>query len=514
MVLWGTWSPTDAVSLDRTNPGSTASSTQHRRGMSYRNRRSHEVGSGREGVGYTAEMRNRRWIAAATALALAAVGCEQAEQIHDRFRDLTPYEAYQDGLTNAGLSETALARDWLIAGQTAVDAAAPVSLPFEEEGFITPEEPRAMAYRVEIARGQKLTAEVSLDTDDGTRVFVDLFRVPASPDDPPRPVISTDSVPGTFVHEPWRAGEYILRLQPELLRGGQYRVTLRLDAQLAFPVEGRDMRAALSLWGVDRDGGRRSHEGVDIFAKRGTPVLATSAGVINRVDVTNLGGKVVWLRDPVRNANIYFAHLDSQYVQNGDRVQPGDTIGFVGNTGNARTTPPHLHFGVYRRGEGAVDPAPFIRRPVGELPSLTVDLSRLGSTVRLSSDGILLRAAPGTNTPVIREMSEHTPLRVLGGSGDFYRVRLPDGIQGYVAARLTEDATAPVGQQAIASQQTVLAAPMSAAPVVSRLEQGAEVPVLGRFDGDGYVYVVSPNGGSGWVQNAQPQGEEQNQDGP
>ena len=109
-------------------------------------------------------------------------------------------------------------------------------------------------------------------------------------------------------------------------------------------------------------------------------MLATSAGTINRVSVTNLGGKVVWIRDPVRNANIYFAHLDSQVVQNGDRVEVGDTIGFVGNTGNARTTPPHLHFGIYRRGEGAVDPAPFIR-PVPRVRPATIsaDLHRLGS---------------------------------------------------------------------------------------------------------------------------------------
>lgn len=446
-------------------------------------------------------------MAFAGAVLLSASACEQTEQVQDRFRDLTPYEVYQEGLSEAGLTGTALARDWLAAGRDAVDAAAPVSLPFEEEGFITPEDPGAMAYRVTIGRGQKLTAEVTLEGEENTRVFLDLFRVPSSPDDPPRPVISSDSVPGAFVHEPWRGGDYILRLQPELLRGGQYRVTLRLDAQLAFPVEGHDMRAAQSLWGVDRDGGRRSHEGVDIFARRGTPVLATSAGIINRVDVTNLGGKVVWLRDPIRNANIYFAHLDSQYVRNGDRVEVGDTVGFVGNTGNARTTPPHLHFGVYRRGEGAVNPAPFIRRPRGELAQMTADLAQLGSTVRLRNSGIRLRSAPGLRTPVIRELSEHTPLRVLGGSGDFYRVRLPDGVQGYVAARLTEDVSRPLGQQAIVAQQTVLSAPTRAAPAVARLDRGTEVPVLGRFDG--FVYVVSPDGNPGWVEDAQQQQDEE-----
>ncbi len=440
-------------------------------------------------------------------LVVGLVACEEVEQVQDRFRDLTPYEAYQESLSEAGLAQTALGRDWTAAGRGAVEAAAPVSLPFEEEGFITAESPGAMAYRVTIGSGQKLTAEVTLESDDDTRVFVDLFRLPASEADPPRPIISSDSVPGAFVHEPRRGGDFILRLQPELLRGGQYRISLKLDAQLAFPVEGHGMRSVQSVFGVDREGGRRSHEGVDIFARRGTPVLATSNGVVNRVDLTNLGGKVVWLRDPVRNANIYFAHLDSQYVSNGDRVEIGDTLGFVGNSGNARTTPPHLHFGVYRRGEGAIDPSPFIRQPSGTVAELTADLDRLGSWVRLRNDGIWLRSAPGLRTPVVRELAQHTPVRVLGGSGDYFRVRLPNGLQGYVAARLTEDTSEPVAQQIVASAESVRARPTTGAPVMARLGQGEEVPVLGRFDG--YLYVMGPQGLPGWMQDGDQQQDEQ-----
>lgn len=62
--------------------------------------------------------------------------------------------------------------------------------------------------------------------------------------------------------------------------------------------------------------------------------------------MTPRGGKVVWMRDEARGMSLYYAHLDSQHVAAGAYVRPGDTLGFVGKTGNARTTPPHLHFGI------------------------------------------------------------------------------------------------------------------------------------------------------------------------
>lgn len=452
---------------------------------------------GRTGWGWT-DTEVAWWARAAVVVALATLtGCEQVEQVQDRFRDMTPYESYEASLAAAGLIETALGRDWIMAGREAVESPVAVSLPFQEEGFITAEDPAAMAYRVSIGRGQRLTAEITLNSDEQTRVFLDLFRVPANEADPLRPVISSDSVPGEFVIEPWRGGEYVLRLQPELLRGGTYGVTLRLEAQLAFPVEGYSMRGVQSIFGADRDGGRRSHAGVDIFARRGTPVLATSAGRVNRVEITNLGGKVVWVRDPVRKSNIYFAHLDSQYVRNNDQVQIGDTLGFVGNTGNARTTPPHLHFGIYRSREGAVDPYPFLNPPRGSLAEQSADLDQLGEWVRLVNDGIRLRAAPGRSGAILRELGQHTPLLVLGGSGEYFRVRAPEGLDGYVAARLTEPVDSPLRSQVSAAGRAILLEPNDDALVMVWLKPGEEIPVLGQYEG--FLYVRAPSGLTGWI---------------
>lgn len=431
------------------------------------------------------------------ALVFVASGCEQVEKVQDGWRDRTPHEAYLASLSDAGLTGTALVEEWIAASRAAVANAPVVQLPFQEEGYIAPEEAGATAYRVHIGRGQRLTAHVGVTTTEGTRVFVDLFRVPDDSTDVLRPVLAVDTIPGDFEYEPWRGGEFILRVQPELLRGGRYEVVLRLEAQLAFPVEGRNERAILSGWGADRDGGRRSHEGVDIFAPRGTPVLAAADGVIRRVQVTRLGGKVVWLRDPVRNASLYFAHLDSQAVRAGQRVRTGDVLGFVGNTGNARTTNPHLHFGVYRRGEGAVDPAPFLRRPRGSLAELTADVRDLGAWRRTGDEAIRLRAAPGRRAAVVRELERYTPVRLLAGSGEWYRVRLPDGTSGYLAARLTEAMDRPLETRTASVRSPLLREPAAGAPVVSELDPGQQLPVLGHYGT--YLYVRAPGGSAGWI---------------
>src|SRR5690606_34516188 len=177
----------------------------------------------------------------------------------------------------------------------------------------------------------------------------------------------------------------------------------------------------------------------------------------------------------------------------------GDTLGFVGNTGNARTTPPHLHFGVYRRGEGPIDPFPYLDPPSAVVAALTADLTLLGRWVRVTSEGLRLRASPNTRSDVLRQLERHTPLRVLGGSGEFFRVRLPDGSLGYVAARLTEATDRPVAAEITESEATVLLRPTGDAPAVATLPVGGEVAIYGRYGG--YLYVRGPEGHTGWLES-------------
>lgn len=117
---------------------------------------------------------------------------------------------------------------------------------------------------------------------------------------------------------------------------------------LMNPVVGATKQSIISIYGDARDNGRK-HEGIDIVAPRGTMVVAPTEGEIIEVGYNILGGKVIWMNDAKAKRSYYFAHLDSQIVTKGMIVKRGDTLGTVGNTGNARRTRSHLHFGIYKK---------------------------------------------------------------------------------------------------------------------------------------------------------------------
>lgn len=119
---------------------------------------------------------------------------------------------------------------------------------------------------------------------------------------------------------------------------------------LLVPVEGIEPADLDNTFNARRSGGR-THRAIDIMAPRGTPVLAVSDGEIVRVHSNRLGGKVLYLRSPDEEYDFYYAHLNdyAEGIEIGMQVRQGDVLGYVGNTGNARRTPPHLHFQVLKR---------------------------------------------------------------------------------------------------------------------------------------------------------------------
>ena len=139
------------------------------------------------------------------------------------------------------------------------------------------------------------------------------------------------------------------------------REAVNLDSvYLQLPVAGLTTRHLNDTWGAARSEGR-THEGIDIFASRNTPVLSASDGVIIRQGESDRGGTVVWIYG-TDGLSHYYAHLENFSDHKvGQNVAAGDTIGYVGNSGNAITTPPHLHYGVYTD-TGATNPYPLLTR--------------------------------------------------------------------------------------------------------------------------------------------------------
>jgi murein DD-endopeptidase MepM/ murein hydrolase activator NlpD len=129
---------------------------------------------------------------------------------------------------------------------------------------------------------------------------------------------------------------------------------------LPIPVDGVTRARLSDSWGQARDGGR-GHQGIDIFAPRGTPVRSTTAGVVVDKALRGLGGRFVSILD-AGGFRHYYAHLEDWGTQAiGDRVEAGEVIGFVGNSGNAAVSPTHLHYGIYAPDGQAIEPFPLLR---------------------------------------------------------------------------------------------------------------------------------------------------------
>jgi murein DD-endopeptidase MepM/ murein hydrolase activator NlpD len=423
-------------------------------------------------------------------VALVAGACADAgAPIRRNLSADTTHEEYSAALTELGLDQVALGRDWLAAATRALAQPVAIAMPFAETGYLAPEEPDAVAYRFDVERGRRLAIEVAFESSQPARLFVDLFEM--REDRPPRRVAGLDPGQRVLEYDVRWTGPHLLRLQPELLRGGRYTVSQRTLASLQSPVRGFTPAAVRSGFGAPRDGGARNHHGIDIFRPRGTPVVAAADGFA-RLDESPRGGRVVWLRDARTNRRIYYAHLDDWALESDGEVRAGDVLGYVGNTGNAITTPPHLHFGVYDR--GPTDPLPYLQRDDPAPPQIRAALDRLGHWMRVSARRAALRDAPiGETAETV--LAPRLVVRVLGATADSYRVELPDGVRGLLRARDLTPVADAIATTALSGP--VHEQPYPTAPVVASLDEPVRVAVLGQF-GD-FNLVRLPDARLGWV---------------
>ena len=426
--------------------------------------------------------------------------CEEIQQIGERARPATPHEKYALSLKQAGLEGSELGRSWMGAARHAIAVPVSVTLPFSETTYFPATEARATAYKVVQRRGQRLVVDVQSAPGSAARVFVDLFalRSDGMLHSVESAVLDTGSV--LLAEESDYDSSYVVRIQPELLESARVTVRFRVEPLLSFPLPNASNQSVQSFWGAARDGGRRQHQGVDIFAPRGTPVLAVAAGHISHVGSSRLGGNVVFLRDMRRGQNIYYAHLERQLVRDGQRVEAGDTIGTVGTTGNAQGGAPHLHFGIYRRGFGAIDPFHYIRIEDQATPVIRADTSLVGMLARSAAAMLDVRLAPNAKSPAVAQLQRGVPFVIEAAAGDWYRVRTEGGVTGYVASKLAEPATEAFRVARAQPGDVVREMPDSMAVVVDSLTTTTTLPVLGALDG--FLLVRTPSGGSGWLKRA------------
>jgi murein DD-endopeptidase MepM/ murein hydrolase activator NlpD len=139
--------------------------------------------------------------------------------------------------------------------------------------------------------------------------------------------------------------------------------------RILMPVAGASIAKVADSFDESRDGGERVHHALDILAPRGTPILAADDGTILRMTTSSLGGISMYTVDPEHRVVYYYAHMDHYHPSMvvGRMLVRGDTLGFVGTTGNAPKDTPHLHFQIMRMPE---DGKYWIGEPINPYPLL------------------------------------------------------------------------------------------------------------------------------------------------
>lgn len=358
---------------------------------------------------------------------LTILGCKQIRKVTDIIVQPSARELYAREFQD---SDTLGLIAWKDEFQKAKNDSLTIILPYVEIGSYFKNRNVVYSYQAELEEGSML--KVSAENEVlGMRSFLDVLKRNT---DSTYMIVKDNGVGENqieFLIE--ESGVYTILIQPEIGSTGNFKHQIVTSPSFAFPVAGKDNTAIQSYWGAVRDGGSRSHEGVDIFAQRGTPVIAVTEGRVSSTGNKGLGGKQVWLRTGVFGKSLYYAHLDSVLTRTGTKVSVGDTLGLVGNTGNARTTQPHLHFGIYESGTGAINPLPFIKRT--EIPKVQF-FDTIAPIIEVSATVANLRKAPTIKSNIIGEASKNDTLVILGISDQWAHVKTRNGIKAFIHSSL------------------------------------------------------------------------------
>lgn len=410
------------------------------------------------------------------------------------FKAASPHEQYQRKLVSAGLDKTALGVSWINSADINLQKALTITIPYKESGYFAADKTPVATYQFSATKGQKLTINLTKKPLNSAMVYLDVYHLPTGNN--AKLLASADTLNNPILLDIEDTGNYLIRLQPELLQSLSYTLEITSGPSLAFPTRSKSSKSIGSYWGDGRDQNARKHEGVDIFGPFRSPVLAIADGTITRVNENNLGGKVVWLRPKGKNYTLYYAHLDEQIATEGEEVKLGDTLGLMGNTGNAKNTPTHLHFGIYEY-NGATNPLPFID-PITKTPqNVIAPVANLNKTLRTSST-VKLAQSPEKKSTILRSLNAGTVVQITAATGNYYKAELPDGSIGYIPSGELVETNKPIRKFKISlSQEKAFDKPDSLAAIKLNLKVGQTVNQLGSFGN--FQLISDENMRIGWV---------------
>jgi murein DD-endopeptidase MepM/ murein hydrolase activator NlpD len=398
------------------------------------------------------------------------------------------HDKYTDGLRLAGLDHSIMGMRWTDAGNRSLVKPVAVTLPYQETGYFSADEPRAASWAFSARRGTRLSISLKVTGNTPAALFTEIWQ--AQPGLAAKWLTAADSS-GNLRYDVPADGSFICRLQPQLLAAAEYTILITAGASLGFPVSAIGKPRMISFWSDPRDAGARRHEGVDIAAQFRSPAVAACDGFVESVTSNRLGGNVIFLRPEGKPITLYYAHLDTQLVTTGQSVVAGQVLGLVGNTGNAIHTIPHLHFGVYTA-SGAIDPLPFIDNREPSVKPIVAPLSNVGRWMRTQ-----------TATPVYSAMAKDitgakfaagAAVRVLAATRNLYQVELPDGSFAFAASDALT--STPVSTRNLDTATRLLDEPDSNAASKILLAGGSSVTVQGSYQN---FWLVSQDSTIGWI---------------
>ena len=402
------------------------------------------------------------------------------------------HEEFARQLEANGLGQTAMGRRWLQSARTALTEPLEIVPPYVESGGFLAHRAAALGLIFEAFDGQTLHLTFERRGEPAGRTFVEVFYVREPLADARHVRLRGLGVDESALEVPLPYdGKYIVRLQPELLVDALYNLRLELAAAVPFPVD-TETDAVGSFFGDPRDAGSRLHEGIDIFAPRNAPVVAVARGRAT-ARTTPRGGNVVWLRTADRS--YYYAHLERAAFNGTRTVSTGEVIGYVGNSGNAVTTPTHLHFGVYRRGYGAMDPLP--RLAARMFHSVPEPLEFSPRHVRTHAGKLNLRAEPDTASEILERLDAGSIVRTSAIRGDWLRVTTPADVSGWIHKDYQNDAE-PVGRWQVVAPTLLLDTVTGNARPVALVAPDEELDVIGSYAT--HLLVQNADGQkTGWI---------------